>query len=114
MTNSNGIAHAETTSMTRSVFSRPTWSDIHPENTRPDALPTAPIVSANAATAWLWPDARANGINWLMTIVPAVVPMTYASQSSQNVGVRTIADARTSTPGRDAARTFDGSHPAGT
>src|SRR5262245_45627569 len=74
----------------------------------------APTVSANAATAALWPDARANGINWLMTIVPAVVPSMYASQSFQNVGVRTMSDHCTSAPGRDAARTFDGSQPAGT
>ena len=48
-----------------------------------------------------------------MTMVPAVVPRQYATQSAQNVGVRIITEAWTSAPPRAAARAFDGSHPGG-
>ena len=65
----------------------------NPDSTRPVALPTAPTVSANAATAAEWPAARANGTSWLITIVPAVVPRQYAIHNAQNVCVRTMSRA---------------------
>src|SRR5262245_292599 len=97
----------------RSVFSRPAKSDIHPDKTRPEALPIAPTVSANAAAAAECPALRANGTSWLMIIVPAVVPRQNAIHRIQNVRVRTISEAGTSTPLLAAARTFDGFHPGG-
>jgi len=71
-------------------------------------------VSAKAATAAVCPALRANGISWLITMVPAVVPRQYATQRAQKVGMRSIMEAWTSAPARVTPRAFDGSQPGGT
>src|SRR5438309_915342 len=74
----------------RSVVSRPSVSDIHPDRMRPPALPNAPTVMANVATVAVIPAFRANGTSWLIVIRPAVVPRQKPTQRQENVGVITI------------------------
>jgi len=75
------MASAETSTMIRSVVSRPSESESQPERMRPPALPNAPIVSASAAAVAVRPLLRAIGTSWLMVINPAVVPRQYAIHS---------------------------------
>ncbi len=57
----------------------------------------APIVMANAAVLALKPADRAKGTSWLITMVPAVQPSAYATQSARKTGLRSTLDVGTST-----------------
>ena len=76
------MATADTSTMTRSVVTRPSASDSHPDRILPPALPAAVTGSASVAMAAARPALRANGTSWLMVICPAVVPSAYAIQSA--------------------------------
>ena len=68
------MATADTSTISRSTFSRPRLSDIAPESTRPTVLPTAPTTSPMRATLPM-PASVPNGTSWLISPSPAMAPM---------------------------------------